>query len=140
MGQTIRLCDDEQARVVLAVKVFKAHVAWARSRDRLATERDLNAKKQRGAKRTHLFASTEVEINGTRSTDPQAWIEAVQDDFECRWKQTLPNDDVVFQEFGGFESVELAVSETQIIGALQRLKKPWVLDNVGVCGAAVIAV
>ena len=132
----IKNSTDESERVSLSQRLFKERVAWAKNRDVLAAAQEVKAKTRKSVKRQRLFPLTEIEIDGVLQTDPASWASDAESDFESRWRQEVLSDLAMFEDLDGSMPASVVVYDSDVWRAIDALKKPWVLDHAGVCGAA----
>ena len=132
----IRQCEDELQKGMPRNRLFNARVAWARSRDVLATSQDFKARKWESAKKQMSYPLQQVLADGVGQSDATLWIDFAEQEFEKRWEQQLQSDTLLFKELQGQQNSPVVVYEQDVWNAVKKIRRPWRLDYAGVCIAA----
>ena len=137
LRRQLRLCCDLQQRHNLQKRIFQIRVQMCKTNRLNQSAAELKAGRAKGKKSMKLFRIDKMNVDGRVLCDHTKWSEAVDKEFEERWRQTNHEDLLLFEQLGGMQEIYLDIDPAEVLEACSAIKKPKRRDLEGVCCQAI---
>ena len=137
LRKMLRIVIDEHERYRFRSKIFGIRARSGRMRQTQKSAAELKAGSYKSAKGVKLHPFKSMNINGAITEDIEPWMKSVAHHYDRRWDQTNLNDIELFTRLGGLSPNNFVTYAREVREACLCIKRPWKLDERGMCCGAI---